>query len=308
MSPRSIASLFVPLLVFEMAIWLAGCAQAEYQTRPFFQHEKEVQTHGKKTWFDHLVELDPGAVDFHLASDYQQNPPQRIAVLPFVDRNGADFIVDKIRLSMRNEQERNDWAWTYANRLRRNVAGRLAEREFTLVNMLTVDSALASRGITDYDKMAKVPPQQLGEWLSADAVVYGEVLHYEAYYALLIAIWRVAVRIKIVSTRDGHVIFEATGTRNATDVQPAVTPIDIAINSGLTLLEVRDVNLARAEEEVGREVLLRLPRSERNIGRLREMGLPEGGEESMAPQAEPGSYSNELPRVPLGRAQRAPAG
>jgi hypothetical protein len=44
---------------------------------------------------------------------------------------------------------------------------------------------------------------------------------------------------------------------------PAFDPMDIAINSGLTLLELRDVTLARAEEEAAREIVLRIPRSEK---------------------------------------------
>jgi hypothetical protein len=39
--------------------------------------------------------------------------------------------------------------------------------------------------------------------------------------------------------------------------------MDIAINSFLTLLQLRDVVLARAEEEDTREIVLRLPRSEK---------------------------------------------
>ena len=38
---------------------------------------------------------------------------------------------------------------------------------------------------------------------------------------------------------------------------PAFDPVDIAINSGLSLLELRDVTLARAEEEDAREIVLR---------------------------------------------------
>ena len=44
--------------------------------------------------------------------------------------------------------------------------------------------------------------------------------------------------------------------------------MDIAINSALTLLQLRDVNLARAEDEVGREIALRLPIAERNVATL----------------------------------------
>ena len=42
-------------------------------------------------------------------------------------------------------------------------------------------------------------------------------------------------------------------------------PIDIGINSVLNLLELRDITLARAENEVGREIVLRLPVAERNV-------------------------------------------
>jgi hypothetical protein len=44
--------------------------------------------------------------------------------------------------------------------------------------------------------------------------------------------------------------------------------MDIAINSGLSLLELRDVTLARAEEEVAREMTLRLPVAQRNLEEL----------------------------------------
>jgi hypothetical protein len=43
---------------------------------------------------------------------------------------------------------------------------------------------------------------------------------------------------------------------------PAVTPADILINSAASLLQLRDVVLARSEEEVCRELVLRIPVSE----------------------------------------------
>ena len=88
---------------------------------------------------------------------------------------------------------------------------------------------------------------EIGRWLHADAVVYGEVVDYEAYYGFLVAAWRVTARIRIVSTRDGHELFSCTDTRYSTNVTPAIDPIDIVLNSALNLLELRDITLARAE-------------------------------------------------------------
>jgi hypothetical protein len=44
---------------------------------------------------------------------------------------------------------------------------------------------------------------------------------------------------------------------------PAFDPVDIAINSGISLLQLWDVELARVEEEDAREIVLRIPRSEK---------------------------------------------
>jgi len=82
-----------------------------------------------------------------------------------------------------------------------------------------------------------------------DAVVYGEVTNYEAYYLALVSAWQVGAKVRMVSTHDSNQMFVATGSRWAVDLRPAFDPVDILINSGLSLLELRDVTLARAEEE-----------------------------------------------------------
>src|ERR1700758_496359 len=191
------------MIVLIMALMvMAGCSatDAHYDSRPFFQHQPSVQLHGRKTWLDHLVEVDPGRVHLKLAADYAENPPERIAVLPFVDHSNAQFRVNKIALTHRDEQEKEQWAWVYANRLRRSFAGQMAEREFTIVPIPAIDMVLQDHGIDNWRKMMAVSPQQLGQWLGADTVVYGEVLDYDAYYALLIAAWEVGVKVKLVST------------------------------------------------------------------------------------------------------------
>jgi hypothetical protein len=55
---------------------LFGCSSVSQRTeerRPFFQPELEVSTHGRKTLFDRIVELDPGGLNVKVASDYQGN-------------------------------------------------------------------------------------------------------------------------------------------------------------------------------------------------------------------------------------------
>jgi hypothetical protein len=115
------------------------------------------------------------------------------------------------------------------------------------------------------------------------------VTHYEAYYAFLIANWQVGVRLRMVATQDGHERFSAEGSRYSVDFRPAFTMMDMGINSALALLQLRDVTLARAEEEVGREIVLRLPRAEHNIATLMADAKPEhsGANAQVAKSASP---------------------
>lgn len=102
-------------------------------------------------------------------------------------------------------------------------------------------------------------PAELGKWFGVDAVVYGTVKNYEAYYFGLIAAWRVRVDVKMVSTHTGENLIEATGSRYDTNMLVALTLEDIAISSAENLLQLRDINLARSEEETCREIVHRIP-------------------------------------------------
>jgi hypothetical protein len=283
--PSLIAALFL----------LAGCSTAstQYQSRPFFLTEEDATTHGRKAWYDRVVEVDPGDAKFTVAVDYQQAPPKNIAVLPFTDMGEGKFVVDKLPLLSRSDQERNRWGWSHANRVRRAVAGDVATREFTLTPLLAIDAVLAERGITDFHKLSVASPMEVGQWLHADALVYGEVVDYEAYYGFLFAAWRVTARVRMVSTRDGHELFSCTDSRYSTNVTPAIDPIDIAISSVVNVLQLRDVNLARTENEVGREIVLRLPVAEHNVSDFKTEAVE--GEGSLSFQRDPSDSRNFWP-------------
>src|ERR1700730_9620894 len=121
---RQLLSILAGLMLFA-PIALTGCAKTSYENRTFFRKEFGLDTHGRKTWLDHLVEGDPGPLDVHLAANYEQVAPLRSAVLPFSDRGSANFIVDKMPLTFRNSEQRADCAWTDGNRMRRAVNGYL---------------------------------------------------------------------------------------------------------------------------------------------------------------------------------------
>jgi hypothetical protein len=256
---------------------LAGCATNANEERPFFQQEQETEAHGRKTLFDHVVEIDPGSFDVSVAPDYLNEAPARIAVLPFSDVGSANFVVDKVPLTHRNQQERESWAWTDAQRLRRSLDGYLSQREFLVENLNAVDAVLKARGIDTPEKLDNVPPQVLGRWLGVDAVAYGTVVSYDAFYLGLLSGWRVGVDVRIVSTRTGVTLVRGSGSRYDTSLLIALSLEDIAISSGENLLQLRDINLARTEEEACREIVMRIPHSANLQDRIEEGALDYAG-------------------------------
>jgi hypothetical protein len=241
---------------------LAGCANQNYETRPFYQKEIATQTHGKKTLFDRIIETDPGGLEVEMASDYEEHAPATIAVLPFTDRGSAQYTVNKIPLSFRNRQERDQWAWTDAQRLRKAFVAYFSEREFTVVNPIAVDAVLQSHGIENEEELEQVSVLKLGKWFHCDAVIYGTVDDYDAYYFALVSGYVVGVNSRMVSTHDGETLMRGQGSRYSLNVMPALDVEDILINSAISLLQLRDVELARAEEEVARELVIRIPPSD----------------------------------------------
>jgi hypothetical protein len=277
------------LIIFVCGIAAWGCAQtdaADLSNRTFYRQEYGLDTHGRKTLFDHFLEVDPGSLKVVSVPDYELEAPAKIAVLPFADRGSAQFVVDKIPLTHRSPEEEADWAWTDSNRLRRAIDGYMSEREFLVENMIQVDRVMKNHRVYDERTLKSIPPQTLGRWLGVDAVMYGEVTHYEAYYVGLVAIWQVGVNIKMVSTHDGRLLYAEDGGRYSVDANPAFDPIGIVLNSGITLFGLRDVRLARAEDETAREMVLKIPRSPRLEDDLIEQA--DAWSDSDGP-AEPGS-------------------
>jgi hypothetical protein len=155
-------------LILLVVLTLSGCAIDQPEERPFFQKEYATETHGRKTFLDRLVETDPGGFRVKVAPEYETNPPERLAVLPFGDFGSANLVIDKIKLTHRNQQQRYDWAWTDSQRLRRAMQGYLAEREFVMANLAGVDAVLKQHGIDSMAELNTIPPQQLvngWEWM-----------------------------------------------------------------------------------------------------------------------------------------------
>ena len=259
---RSLTKSLVVLIL--IALSSAGCFSRNSDRKttgeePFFQDEEGLADHGKKTTLDRMYQLDPGGKKFDIADRFYTDPPRKIAVLPFDNLIGGKYILNSVPLPRFSKKETDGWNWTYANRLRRFFFGHFASREFVDIELMYVDKTLQELGILTPNDLYKVPAQELGRILGADALIFGRVTEYKNSYYLLYKQIRIGLRIKCVSTKDGSIFFEGEQVRHDNDIRVATNPFDFVIASFQNSMSMRDVYAARASEEVVRELVLRIP-------------------------------------------------
>ena len=250
------------LIILAISLLITGCSSNKRKTtgeEQFFLHEKGVSEHGKKTVIDRIYQLDPGDKEFEVSDRFKTNPPRKIAILPFDNLVGGNYILNEIPIPRFSKEKGEKWNWTYANRLRRFFFGHLAAREFQDIELMYINKTLQKLQILTPNDLEAVPPQELGRILGADALIYGKVTDYKNSYYALFAQIRIGLRIRCVSTEDGSVLFEGEHKRYDNDIRVATNPFDFVIASFQNYMSLRDVYAARASEEVARELVMRIP-------------------------------------------------
>ncbi|MBZ0107175.1 MAG: DUF799 domain-containing protein [Candidatus Scalindua rubra] len=245
-----------------ISVLMTGCFSNGRKTtgdEQFFLHENELTGYGKKTTIDRIYQLDPGSKEFVVSDKFKTNPPRKIAVLPFDNLIGGNYILNEVRLPRFSKKKNDEWNWTYANRLRRFFFGHLAIREFQDIELMYIDRVLQKLNIVTPNDLKAFSPQELGRILGADALIYGKITDYKnSYYALFSQI-KIGLHIECISAEDGSILFEGEQKRNDNSLLVATNPIDVAIASFQNYMRLKDVFSARASEEVTRELVLRIP-------------------------------------------------
>ena len=257
---KVVKSLVALLLISSFVV---GCGSSNKRKttgeEPFFQEEKGLAEHGKKKPIDRIYQIDPGDKTFEISDKFYTDPPRKIAILPFDNLVGGNYILNSVPIPRFSDKEEDSWNWTYANRLRRFFFGHFAAREFVDIELMYVDKMLQALGILTPNDLCKVSAQELGRILDADALIYGNVTDYKNSYYTLFAQIRIGLHIKCISTEDGTVLFEGEHKRYDNDIRVATNPLDFVIASFQNYMSLRDVYAARASEEVVRELVIRIP-------------------------------------------------
>ena len=137
-----------------------------------------------KTTLDRVYELDPSGKTL-VSPTLKEKPPRTVAVLPFRSQIGEGRIERSRSLFNFLTGREKDNPELVAEKMRRAFFGQFSQLEFDHVKLSRVDRILKSAELDSWEKIRSVSAQHLGELLGAEAFVFGQVTHFDYYYAFL---------------------------------------------------------------------------------------------------------------------------
>jgi len=164
--------------------------------------------------------------------------PKSVAVLPFVNLSEKKEAVDVMRRGFYNH---------------------FSSLPFQDMELYRIDDLLARAGLSDPDAISKKTPQELGKILGVDAVVYGSISNYDKFFAVMYSQVSVGAEVKMYDTKTGNFLWSGKHTVRKHEGGISTNPVGIVATVVVTALNVRDVQLLRANDDLFREMVKTIP-------------------------------------------------
>jgi parallel beta-helix repeat protein len=165
--------------------------------------------------------------------------PLSVAVLPFTDLSGSQEGAAAMRLGFYNH---------------------FSALPFKDMELYKVDDLLNKAGLTDAKIIRSTPPQKLGQILGVDAVVFGEVSDFDKYFAVLYSQVAVGAEIKMYDAKTGNFLWSGKHKVRKHEGGVSTTPVGIIATVIATSLNVRDIQLLRANDDLFRDMVKTIPK------------------------------------------------
>ena len=176
--------------------------------------------------------------DYTIDPYMKSNIPKSVAVLPFVDlstsKDGSDIV-------------------------RRGFYNHFSSLPFKDMELYKVDSLLKKAGLTDPETISKTSPQELGKILGVDAVIFGEVSNFDKFFAVLYSQVAVGANVKMYDTKTGNFLWSGKHVARKHEGGISTNPIGLIATVIATAMNVRDIQLLRANDDLFREMVKTIP-------------------------------------------------
>ncbi|MEN6622430.1 MAG: GNA1162 family protein [Smithella sp.] len=193
-------------------------------------------------------------IKFLYEGEYKVDPymndhlPKSVAVLPFVDLSGSKEGFDVVRRGFYNH---------------------FSSLPFKDMKLYRVDNTLRKAGLVDPAAISKMSPQKLGKMLDVDAVVFGEISNFDKLYAVVYSQVSVGAQIKMYDTKTGKFLWSGKNVARIHGGGIATNPVGIIATVISTAMNVREIQLLRANDDLFRDMVRTIP-----VPRIAEMLRP----------------------------------
>lgn len=178
------------------------------------------------------------------AGDYKVDPymkdhvPLSVAVLPFVDLSGSKEGATAMRLGFYNH---------------------FSSLPFKDMELYKVDDLLTKAELTDPAVIHKTSPQKLGAILGVDAIIVGEVSDFDKYFLVMYSQVAVGAEVKMYDTKTGNFLWSGKHKVRKHEGGISTNPVGIIATVIATALNVRDIQLLRANDDLFRDMVKTIP-------------------------------------------------
>lgn len=174
--------------------------------------------------------------------------PKSVAVMPFTDLSKSKEGFDTVRRGFYNH---------------------FSSLPFKDMKLHIVDNLLRKAGLTDPEVISKTAPQELGKILGVDAVVFGEISNFDKLFAVMYSQVSVGAEVKMYDTKTGNFLWSGKNVVRKHEGGISTNPIGIIATIIATSMNVRDIQLLRANDDLFRDMVKTIP-----VPRIAEMLRP----------------------------------
>jgi hypothetical protein len=211
-----------------------------------------------KSTLDRLYELDPSGKVF-ISSNLKASPPATVAILPFHSIIGEGRIEGSRFLFNLLTGRKASFPESVSEKMRRAFWGQFAQLEFNLVKRSHIDRILKKEGIDSWEKFRSLPPQRLGELLGAEALIFGQVTHFDYYYGFLYSQLAVGLSMEMLDSKTGEILWRVQDARRDHTVRMVFDPLGLLVGLFQAGFALRPINMMRAMDEISRELVGTIP-------------------------------------------------
>jgi len=164
--------------------------------------------------------------------------PLSVAVLPFADVSRSQ---------------------AGAQAVRRGFYNHFSSLPFRDMELWRVDDLLKKAGLTDPAVINRTPAKDLGRILGADAVVYGEISNFDKLFAVVYSQVSVGAKLRMYDARSGELLWTGEHVARIHEGGISTNPIGIVATIVATAMNVRDIQLLRACDDLFRGMVKTIP-------------------------------------------------